>query len=155
MIIIKDESPNSPDALHLMDELSESLESITGNSGKGSFNPNDIYVPRALFVIARNKDGEAIGCGAIRPINRSIAEVKRMYAKIKGVGIGTAILAYLEEQAQKMEYSALWLETRLVNQQAIAFYECKGYHRIPNYGKYAGNSEAVCFEKLIASVKRT
>jgi N-acetylglutamate synthase-like GNAT family acetyltransferase len=95
----------------LLEGLSKLLESITGDSGKGSFNLSDVCVPRALFVIARNQNGEAVGCGAIRPIGENIAEVKRMYAKIRGMGIGTEILTYLEIQAQKLRYSALWLET--------------------------------------------
>lgn len=152
MITVKEENPNIPDALRLLEELSDALESITGNSGKGSFDPNDVCVTRALFVIARNQDGEAVGCGAIRPIGENIAEVKRMYAKIRDLGIGTEILKYLEAQAQKLGYSALWLETRLVNQQAVSFYENKGYHRIPNYGKYIDKPEAVCFEKCLVGV---
>ncbi|MCX7711172.1 MAG: GNAT family N-acetyltransferase [Clostridia bacterium] len=149
MISIAEESPNTPDALSLLDELSEALACITGDSGRSSFNPDDVCVPRSLFVVARNQDGEAIGCGAIRPINGEIAEVKRMYAKIKSMGIGTEILSYLEAQAQKMGYSALWLETRLVNQNAVSFYETRGYRRIKNYGRYVDNPKAVCFEKRL------
>lgn len=141
--------PDTPDALNLLDELSQSLESITGSTGKNSFNPEDVYVPRSLFVVAYDEDGEAIGCGAIRPINDDIAEVKRMFAKIKTSGVGTEILSYLETKAKTMGYSAIWLETRLINERAVSFYEKRGYHRISNYGKYENNPEAVCFEKRI------
>ncbi len=141
--------PGAPDALLLIDELSEDLESITGNSGRNSFDLNDVLVPRSLFVIAYNEDGEALGCGAIRPINENTAEIKRMFAKTKAIGIGTEILHYLEMKAQKLGYCVLWLETRLINKRAVSFYESRGYHRIPNYGKYKNNPEAVCFEKNI------
>lgn len=142
-------SPNAPDALLLMDELSSCLENITGSTGKNSFNPEDVNVLRSLFVLAYDENGEAVGCGAIRPIYENIAEVKRVYARTKAAGIGTEILRYLEVQAQAMGYSALWLETRLMNNRAVSFYENKGYHRIPNYGKYVNNQEAVCFEKIL------
>lgn len=132
-----------------MDELSETLKSITGNSGRHSFDPEDVCVPRSLFAIAYDDDGEAVGCGAIRPVNESTAEVKRMYVRVKAKGVGSEILSYLETQARAMGYSILWAETRLINEQAVHFYENKGYHRIPNYGKYAGNPEAVCFEKKV------
>ncbi|MCQ2013219.1 GNAT family N-acetyltransferase [Clostridium butyricum] len=141
--------PNTQDAISLMEQLSNSLEVITGDSGKNSFNSNDVCVPRSLFVVAYNEDGEAIGCGAIRPINEDVAEVKRMFAKTKAIGVGSEILHYLENHAQKLGYSALWLETRLINKRAVSFYEKKGYHRISNYGKYVNKSEAVCFEKNI------
>ena len=149
LITIKEEDPNTSDAFLLMAELSKTLEMITGDSGKSSFNINDVCIPRSLFVIARNDKGEAVGCGAIRPINENIAEVKRMYAKTKAKGIGSQILSYLEIHAQKFGYSALWLETRLVNQQAVSFYEKSGYHRISNYGKYVHRPESVCFEKFL------
>ena len=141
--------PNTQDAINLMEELSKNLEFITGDSGKNSFNSNDVCVPRSLFVIAYNENGEAIGCGAIRPINEYVAEVKRMFAKTKAIGVGSEILQHLENQAQKLGYSALWVETRLINKRAVSFYEKKGYHRISNYGKYVNKPEAVCFEKNI------
>ena len=141
--------PNTQDAIALMEELSKSLEKITGNNGKSSFDPNDVCVPRSLFVVAYDDNGQAIGCGAIRPLNESIAEVKRMFSKTKGSGVGSVILDYLEKQAVRLGYSALWLETRLVNKRAVAFYEKRGYCRIPNYGKYVNRPEAVCFEKKI------
>ncbi|EKQ57214.1 GNAT family N-acetyltransferase [Clostridium sp. Maddingley MBC34-26] len=141
--------PNTQDAISLMEQLSNSLEVITGDSEKNSFNLNDVCVPRSLFVVAYNEGGEAIGCGAIRPINEEVAEVKRMFAKIKEIGVGSEILQYLENQAQKLGYSALWLETRLINKRAVSFYEKRGYHRISNYGKYVNKPEAICFEKNI------
>jgi len=146
---IIEKSPNETEAILLMDELSKNLESITGDSGKSSFNSNDVCVPRSLFVIAYDEDGEAIGCGCIRPINESVAEVKRMFAKIKTMGVGTEILFYLETQARKLGYSALWLETRIINERAVSFYKNRGYYPIPNYGKYVNNPKAICFEKKI------
>ncbi|MDF2854117.1 MAG: acetyltransferase [Sphingobacterium multivorum] len=143
-IIVQD--PSSTEALSLMNELSSTLEAITGNTGRHSFNEDDVRKPRALFAIAYIQ-GEAVGCGAIRPINENTAEIKRMYAKVKGRGIGGEILDYLENKARKMGYIKLILETRLINQNAVQFYERKSYHRILNYGKYAGHSESVCFEK--------
>lgn len=148
MKILK-KSPNEPEALLLMDELSKNLETITGDSGKNSFNSSDVCGPRSLFVVAYNESEEAIGCGGIRPINENIAEVKRMFTKIKALGVGTEILCYLETQARKMGYSTLWIETRLINEQAVSFYKNRGYYQIPNYGKYVNNSKAICFEKKI------
>lgn len=90
-----------------------------------------------------------MGCGAIRPISEATAEVKRMFAKVKGAGVGTEILHYLEVHAKELGYTALCLETRLINARAVAFYEKEGYYRIPNYGRYINRTEAVCFEKKI------
>ncbi len=146
-VIISVESPFSSDAISLMDELSECLQSITGDNGKNSFDVNDVCNDRAKFVIAWNQSGKAIGCGAFRPINGATAEVKRMFAKEKGIGIGNKILSFLEHQAYDMGYKTLCLETRIVNAKAVSFYERSGYKKIPNYGKYVGRANAICFEK--------
>jgi ribosomal protein S18 acetylase RimI-like enzyme len=64
-------------------------------------------------------------------------------------GIGKDILSFLEEQARKLGYKKLWLETRLVNEQAVSFYINNGYLKIENYGRYVGRPEAICFEKIL------
>ena len=135
------------EAAALLDELSARLADITGSSGRSSFDAEDVRVPGALFVLARNADGKAVGCGAFRPMGEGVAEVKRMYAQVAGAGL--AILTHLEAAAREYGYQRLCLETRLVNQRAVAFYEKHGYVRIPNFGKYAGRPEAVCFEKIL------
>ena len=148
MKIIK-KNPKDVDAIMLMDDLSESLENITGASGKNSFDSNDVLVPRSLFVIAYDDSGQAIGCGAIRPINEYTAEVKRMFAKVKDLGIGTKILKHLETEARNMGYTSLLLETRVINKAAVNFYRKNNYIQIKNYGKYTNNLEAICFEKSL------
>lgn len=149
MLTVAPENPSNDDASRLIDELSATLAAITGDSGKSSFDPEDVKAPNALFVVARDGGGAAVGCGAFRPLHEGVAEVKRMFSRHGSSGVGSAILAFLEKEAAKMGYRALWLETRLVNERAVKFYESRGYKRIPNFGKYAGNAAAVCFEKLL------
>ena len=149
MLTITPEDPTSAVARQLIDDLSATLAAITGDSGRSSFDPNDVRVSNALFVVARNEAGEAVGCGAFRPLQADTAEIKRMYSRPGTQGVGSAILAFLETAAADLGYKVLWLETRLINEQAVRFYEKRGYVRIPNFGKYAGNPRAVCFEKRL------
>lgn len=141
--------PDDADAVMLMDELSETLEKITGNSGRHSFNSEDICTTRSVFAVAYDDNGKPAGCGAVRPFSDDIAEVKRMYAKAKGKNIGTEILTYLERRSKDMGYSKIYLETRIVNERAVSFYKKRGYKVIENYGKYKNHSEAICFEKQL------
>jgi GNAT superfamily N-acetyltransferase len=152
MITISIEDPGSADAHFLIEELSATLARITGASGKASFDPDDVRATKARFVVARNSDGDAVGCGAFRPLHDGMAEVKRMYARPGTIGVGSAILAFLESEARGFGYEALRLETRRVNERAINFYERRGYRRISNFGKYVGNAEAICLEKRFADV---
>jgi GNAT superfamily N-acetyltransferase len=146
---ICEEDPGSPDAAALMDELSDFLESVTGRSGRASFDPKGVRVPRGVFVVARDDNGAALGCGALRPMDETIAEIKRMYARNRSRGVGGAMLKYLEQKAREYGFNAVWLETGLENEKAVAFYERSGYKRIPNFGIYAGRNNSVCFEKRL------
>lgn len=139
---------NSSEALELMDELSDELQAITGNSGRRSFDDTDMKSPRSIFVIAK-ENNVAIGCGAFREISDDTAEIKRMFARKKSVGVGGKILAYLEEQAKEFGYSRIVLETRKCNEKAVYFYRKHGYRVIKNYGKYEEMPEAICFEKWV------
>lgn len=142
------EDPGAADAQELMAELSAVLAAITGDSGQSSFDPEDVRGPMACFAIARSA-GQALGCGAFRPLEEGIAEIKRMYARPGHPGTGSAVLAFLEAQAATLGYRALRLSTRRVNARAVAFYEARGYRAIPSFGRYAAKPESVCFEKIL------
>jgi GNAT superfamily N-acetyltransferase len=144
--------PDDPAALPLLEELSAALAAITGDSGKASFAAADTRVPRSTFVVARSTEGELLGCGALRPLDGDIGEIKRMYARPGTSGVGAALLAHLEQTAQEFGYLSLWLETRKVNARAVSFYEHYGYASIPSYGKYIGRPEAICLGKTLTPV---
>jgi GNAT superfamily N-acetyltransferase len=148
-LIIAREAPECETAIQLMRALSDVLETMTGSSGRQSFSVEDLRNPRSIFVIARTTDGVAVGCGAFRPFDASTAEIKRMYAKESGRGVGAAILQHLEVEAKKMGYVSVRLETRKINRGAVSFYKAQQYRVIPNYGKYVGNNLAICFEKKL------
>jgi putative acetyltransferase len=142
------ENPHSPAARLLIERLSADLGARYGDDGSGSFSPDDILVPGAAFVIARLA-GEAVGCGALRPLREAIGEIKRMYVepRARGCGIARMILRELETIAEAAGYNAVWLETGTLQPEAIRLYETAGYKRIARYGQYVDNPLSVCFEK--------
>ncbi len=148
---IRAEDPGTLDAIGLTDELSAALAAITGDSGRSSFDPDDVRLPRARFAVARDADGHPIGCAALRPLADGVAEIKRMYARPGNPGTGSALLAFVEREAAALGYRELWLETRVVNQRAVKFYSERGYAVIANYGRYAGRADAVCLSKQLPS----
>ena len=148
MVDIRNVSIMSSDAAQLIQELSEELKRITGSSGGSSFQLNAMENQRATFFIAY-LDGEAVGCGAIQEYTSDIAEIKRMYSRKSGSGIGRAIIVALENEAQEFKYHSIILETRKVNSTAVSFYLNNRYQICHNYGKYIGRDEAICFIKNI------
>ncbi|MDO6409378.1 GNAT family N-acetyltransferase [Pantoea phytobeneficialis] len=149
MIVVTPESIQQPDAEWLLDRLSATLAQLTGSSGRASFDPDAMQQPGSCFVIARDEQRRPVGCGAFRPLQPGVAELKRMYALNAGQGIGAAILQYLEQQARAQGYQAMWLETRKVNQCALRFYARQAYQPIAPFGHYVGNTAAQCLGKVL------
>lgn len=147
MITVEKSDPFSSESHRLIEILSAELAAITGDNGKSNFTVEAMYEDKALWALAKNAHGDAIGCGAIRPLTPNIAELKRMFSDRSVPGVGRALLAFLETSAKEMGYSELRLGTRHINQRAVNFYEKYGYIRIENYGPYIGRTEAVCFSK--------
>jgi ribosomal protein S18 acetylase RimI-like enzyme len=144
-ITIEPSTPDHPEAVGLIDALSNYLQRHFGSDGRASFSSWSEHADRSVFALAR------VGCGAIRPLEENIAEVKRMYASPNHPGVGSAILRFLEEEAQRLGYHTLRLETRWKNARAVRFYEKNGYRICENYGAYVGRVESACFEKPLAS----
>ena len=141
--------PTSPESRLLLEALSQTLQRITGSSGTASFDVGDVQGERACFAVARLDTGEAVGCGALRPLAPGIAELKRMFALPGSQGVGHALLSFLEQAARAFGYEQIWLETRRVNERAVRFYDRHGYALIDNYGRYVGRPEAVCLGKRL------
>jgi GNAT superfamily N-acetyltransferase len=101
-------------------------------------------------VVAYEKD-IPLGCGALKEFEPGVMEVKRMYVVPDGrrKGVASSVLRALENWAQELMYKKCILETGHRFQDAVGLYEHNGYHRIPNYGQYAGVEASVCFEKAL------
>ncbi|OXA92505.1 GNAT family N-acetyltransferase [Flavobacterium hercynium] len=141
-------SPNDEKASSIIDELSSNLFVRFGSDGKNSFTDWENDNSKFVFAVAV-QDNEIVGCGAIRPIDENVAEVKRMYSKLPRKRIGKMILSFLEDKAKIIGYTNLVLETRLKNDEAVSFYQKQGYKVISNYGKYKDRPEAICFGKSL------
>ena len=147
-ISIKIVNPNNEKVLAITEELSENLYLRFGSDGKNSFQDWENENSKFVFVVAEI-NSEIVGCGAIRPIDQNIGEVKRMYAKYPGKKIGQTILGFLENEAVNLGYTNLVLETRVKNESAVQFYQKQGYKVISNYGKYIDRPEAICLKKSL------
>jgi len=105
----------------------------------------------AVFLLARDAAGAAVGCGGLRALGNGAGEVKRMYVvpDRRRTGVAGAVLAALEAEAARRGWTVLKLETGTEQPDAMAFYERHGYRRIPNFGPYAGSALSVCYERRL------
>lgn len=102
-------------------------------------------------VIVVYKNGLPIGCGAVRIYNEDTMEIKRMFVKPsnRGQGIATTILTELEEWSLELGFKYCILETGKNQPEAIELYKKSNYTIIPNFGKYIGNENSICFKKAM------
>ena len=104
-----------------------------------------------VFLVARTADGQAVACGALRQLDASSAEIKRMFVlpASRGSGVATAVLRGLEAEARARGLGELKLETGTAQPEAMRFYEREGYGLIDNFGVYAGEPLSVCYARSL------
>jgi GNAT superfamily N-acetyltransferase len=132
----------------LIARLTEELARRYDDDGQGDWRLDDVLVPRSGFFVGR-WDGQAVACGAFRPLSDDMAEIKRMYVDpaYRGRGIGRRLLTVLEDAARQAGYAKVRLETGIAQPEALQLYESAGYYRIVCYGYYRNDPRSVCFEK--------
>jgi len=110
--------------------------------------PEHLEDGRGTFLIARDGD-RAVGCGAIRVLDPTTAEVKRMFVEPdqRGQGVGKAVLMSLEAAAKNMGVRRLALETGVHQHAAIALYRRAGFTEVDCWGEYLSSPSSICFEK--------
>jgi putative acetyltransferase len=104
-------------------------------------------------VVVAYDGGRAVGTGALRALDDTSGEVKRMYVvpDRRGAGVSSAVLAALEQEARGRGWTHLRLETGDILHEAIRFYTRHGYEPIANFGHYAGVSTSLCFERDLSA----
>lgn len=102
-------------------------------------------------VIIYYSDNRPIGCGAIKPYETNIAEIKRMFVMpaSRGQGIALKILYALEAWAKELNFQECILETGKKQIEALKLYPKAGYTIIPNYGQYQNMENSVCMKKTL------
>ena len=105
----------------------------------------------AVVLVARDTGGEALGCGALRPLEDGVAEIKRMYVvpAARGRGLSTLVLAGLEAAARDRGWTTLRLETGPRQPEAVALYEGAGYRRIAAFGPYRDDADDSLFYERV------
>ncbi len=103
----------------------------------------------AVFLVARDAGGTAVGCGGLRLLGPGSGEVKRMYVEpaARGTGVATTLLRALEDRARELGIARLLLETGTGQPDAIRFYQREGYEPIDAYGPYVGEPLSRCFAR--------
>jgi GNAT superfamily N-acetyltransferase len=96
--------------------------------------------PGGRLVIARH-GGEPVGVGALKPVDATTGEIKRMYVRpgAQGLGIGRALLTRLVDDARSEGYAGARLETLPFMTAGLAMYRSFGFVET---GSFAGSESS-------------
>ena len=117
--------------------------------GNGGYAGKPAADAAGSFLIAR-LHGRAIGCGALKPIDASTGEIKRMWVApdARGLGVARRLLEALEDRARRSGMRRIVLDTNRSLLEAQSLYRKAGYREIERYND---NSYAdFFFEKELA-----
>ena len=98
--------------------------------------PGKYAPPKGELLLARDKDGIAIGCVGLRPLDDDgVCEMKRLYVAPggRGLGLGRALAEAIVGHARRIGYREMRLDTLPSLTAAIALYEDIGFAAIPAY----------------------
>jgi ribosomal protein S18 acetylase RimI-like enzyme len=143
---------DDPDVQRLANDQQVEVRARYGGKEEPGTHPSSADV--AVVVVARDDDGAALGCGALRRLGDGVAEVKRMYVvpAARGRGVARAVLAALEAAANERGWTTLRLETGPLQPEAIGLYRGAGYRQIGAFGDYDGDPDAadsLFFERVL------
>jgi ribosomal protein S18 acetylase RimI-like enzyme len=135
------ESPEDlKDAIFLFHEYAKSLGidlSFQDFASEMASMPGKYAPPNGSLLLARtDTTGAAIGCVGLRPLGwNGVCEMKRLYVEPsgRGLGVGKALAEAVIEEAGKLGYSAMRLDTLHTMASARTLYKALGFREISPY----------------------
>jgi putative acetyltransferase len=105
-------------------DFREELETLPGK-----------YAPPSGAILVARENGETVGCVAVRPLGEEICEMKRLYVKPahRGKKLGRDLALAIIEEAKKIGYEVMRLDTVVAMKEASALYRALGFQPIDAY----------------------
>ncbi len=108
----------------------------------------DVYGPPKGCLLLARRNGAIVGCVALRPFEKQICELKRMYVRpsARGQGVARELVRTLIGRAKEMGYNRMVLDTLASMLPARELYRSLGFGEVAPY--YENPIEDVVYMKL-------
>lgn len=132
---VRVEPPNGADARACLDayfqELGQRFDTGFDPTKSNPARDEEMTPPAGYFVVAR-LNGCPVGCGALKRLDNTLGEVKRMLTapSARGQGVARRVLQALEATAREAGLKTLRLETNRTLTEAQALYRQEGYQEV-------------------------
>lgn len=96
--------------------------------------PGKYEQPDGILILA-SVNGKSAGCVALRRLSKDICEMKRLYIRdeYRGLGIGKKLIVMTIEEAKKLKYRYMRLDTLPTMKKAQELYASLGFYDIEPY----------------------
>jgi len=93
------------------------------------------YAPPLGSILVAKENGETVGCVAVRPLGGEVCEMKRLYVRPshRGRRVGWELALAIIEEAKRLGYKAMRLDTVVAMKEASALYPALGFQPIDAY----------------------
>lgn len=100
------------------------------------------------YAVVLYADGKPAACGALKPHENGVMEVKRVYVapEARRHGLARKALAALEDKARSLGAQELLLETNPAFTPAVTLYQSLGFMPVEPFGPYVG-MDTLCMGK--------
>jgi putative acetyltransferase len=129
------------------------MKSVSPPESKHALDLRGLRMPDVTFWSAW-EDEHLVGCGALKELNSSHAEIKsmRVSSELRGRGIASKLLSYILGEAASKGYRTLSLETGSMPffEPARNLYEKFGFQYCAPFGNYKDDSNSMFMSLDIA-----
>lgn len=151
-VVIGVDDPRRDDVAEVLVGHLREMQDTTPAEGVFAFDVDALAVAAVRFYSARAGE-RVVAVGALHGIGDDHVEIKSMHtvAAVRGQGIARAMLDHLVDEAARLGYARVSLETgnSASFAPARALYRSAGFDECDAFGPYVGSATSTCMTRML------